>query len=128
MKAKEKLIMLIEDSENITECLELLLSAKGFKLVKTRTILDIENLIYKHSPDLILMDMLLSNSNGCDGCKTIKANCDMEHVPIIMTSAHPNGAIESKAAGADAFIEKPFDFSELITLIQSSLKRNFNFK
>jgi len=123
MKVIQPLILIVEDSENITDLLEFLLSTYGFRSVKTNTILDIENYVYKNSPDLILMDMLLSGTNGCDGCKILKANEDMSLLPIIMMSSHPNGAMESKAAGADDFMAKPFEIGNLVNLIQYNLKR-----
>jgi len=123
MEPKKPLILIVEDSDNLTDLLEFLLSTHGFRSVKTNTIHDLENYVYSNSPDLILMDMLLSGTNGCDGCKTLKANEDMSLVPIIMMSAHPNGAMESKAAGADDFMAKPFEIANLVNLIQYNLRR-----
>ena len=122
---EQPLILVVEDSKFILDLLDMLLTTNGFKFYRTDTAVEIENMVYQLSPDLILMDILLKDSNGCDACKLLKANEDMLHVPIILMSAHEDGAKDSKLAGADGFIAKPFEILDLINMVQSNLTSNF---
>jgi DNA-binding response OmpR family regulator len=67
------------------------------------------------------MDLLLTRTYGADGCEILKQNSDMLNLPIIIMSAHPNGASEAKAAGADGFLQKPLEIKDLINIIKSHL-------
>ena len=69
-------------------------------------------------PDLILLDKSLGWADGCDLCRIIKANERMSHIPVIMFSAYYKKKEECFHAGADEFIEKPFEMSVLLSTIR----------
>jgi len=124
MRIDRPLILLVEDSKTISEILQFLLEAEGFSIIKLSDSTCIQKEVYKNSPNIVLMDMLLLNSNGCDACRNLKMNEDMINLPIIMMSAHPDGKKECLAAGADDFIEKPFETIDLVNLLYSNLSPN----
>lgn len=72
-------------------------------------------------PDLILLDIWMSGTDGRDVCRKIKSRPDMRHIPVIMISASRDVASSALASGADDFLPKPFDMDELMGKIQVML-------
>jgi CheY-like chemotaxis protein len=101
--------------------LQAMLEHQGYKtstLDKTNELIQkIKNL----QPEIILMDKLLSGSDGCEFCKQIKADPDIAQIPVIMISAHPQAEIECLEAGADFFIEKPFEMDHLLQTLTKAV-------
>lgn len=114
-------VLIIDDNEDILSMLQAMLEHKGYKtsiLGNTHELMQtVKNLL----PDIILMDKLLSGSDGCEFCKQLKADPGSALIPVIMISAHPQAKIECLAAGADFFIEKPFEMDHLLQTIANAV-------
>lgn len=114
----KKKILVVDDDEDILEPLALLLESEGY-LVETiakgeRT----QKRVASFKPDLILLDVLMSGSDGREICKQLKATAKTKKIPVILMSAHPGASKDSIDAGADAFIAKPFETVALLELIK----------
>ena len=121
MEADKRHLLLIDDNEDILFMLKSMFQFKGYKVTVKNNTDDLENFIAQQQPDIILMDMLLSGSNGCELCKQIKANPDLSAIPIVMMSAMPNAAPTCIESGADQFIEKPFEMDTMLDIIAATL-------
>ena len=79
--------------------------------------------VRNRQPDLILMDINMPEMDGIEACRQIKLLKETASLPIIMVSALASGSeIEAGlAAGADAYISKPFNEDELLQIIQQYL-------
>jgi len=121
MEEKIPHILIVEDSENILTVIKLMFELQGWKTSEKKNLNTILDDVKQIKPDLILMDMLLSGSNGCDACKLIKDENEIKNIPIIIMSAHPEAHREAKEAGANYFIAKPFEMDHLIKKIQNAL-------
>lgn len=119
-------ILIVEDSENILDLLELMVELQGWKSARLKNLDDFINHVAHLKPDLILMDMLLSGANGCDACITLKASDLYNQIPVVMMSAHPEAHIDSKNAGANYFIGKPFEMEQMIGLLKKALPNKEN--
>ena len=116
--------MIIEDNEDILTMLTAMLQMKGYKVSTKLNHFEIESSIKELAPDAILMDMLLSGVDGREICKLLKAHHDgLAKIPVIMISAHPNAKKECLEAGADYFLEKPFDMEVFFKLIEKALQK-----
>jgi PAS domain S-box-containing protein len=79
----------------------------------------------KELPELILLDILMPGLNGYEVCEILKKDNSTSHIPVLMISAHggnPEERIKGLNAGADVFISKPFDLSELRAQINVALR------
>ena len=76
------------------------------------------------NPQLLLMDMLLSGTDGRDVCRKLKTDPSTSKVKIIMMSAHPDADKSCREAGADDFISKPFDIDHFISVVKNLLPAN----
>jgi DNA-binding response OmpR family regulator len=105
-------IMVIEDDAEILYIVYLLLTEEGHEVIYSSD-LEITQNIGAIQPDLILLDELLGTEKGSDACKTLKANTETAHIPIVMMSALLGIERKATEAGADGFLRKPFDREEL---------------
>tara|TARA_B100000965_G_scaffold108639_1_gene89797 strand:+ start:3953 stop:5200 length:1248 start_codon:yes stop_codon:yes gene_type:complete len=117
-------ILIIDDEIEICKQVSMILSKNGYEASyvtssKELSILLNDNFNY----DLVLVDLWLKNSNkqGIDIIEQLKR--DFNNLIIISFSGHANidNAIESVKAGANDFIEKPFETKKLIHIIQKNL-------
>ncbi|MGC4101972.1 response regulator [Ferruginibacter sp.] len=116
-------ILVIDDNEDILYMLQAMLKIKGYKVSVKKNIKALDEDIEKLAPDVILMDMLLSGIDGREVCVHLKAHQQFARIPVIMISAHPEAKETCLAAGADHFLEKPFEMSEMLRVVASALSQ-----
>lgn len=71
-----------------------------------------------NKPQLLLLDIWMSGTDGRDICKKLKARADMRDIPVILISASRDLEKSTKEAGANDFIAKPFEMNELLNKIE----------
>ena len=81
------------------------------------------NIISSNHVDLLIMDMLLSGVDGTDICRRLKKDKETSSIPILMFSAHPTAKETCLSAGANDFISKPFEMSEMIGKVDFFLEQ-----
>lgn len=116
MKSLQK-ILVIEDDPDIGMMLKMMLEFKGYTVTVSERPDFVNEILAEASPNLIIMDMLLSGANGLDICNSLKNSTGTSHLPVIMISAHPHAKKACLEAGADDFIEKPFEMDALLSKV-----------
>jgi len=114
-------ILLVEDDKSIALGLEYSLSQEGYTVELAVTAKQAKELINdKHS--LVLLDLELPDENGFEVCKHIRSSYN---TPIIFLTAYDDevNVIMGLDLGADDYITKPFRVGELISRINSVLRR-----
>lgn len=109
-----KHILIIDDNKDLLMMLTAMLKTKGYNISVSENPENITSLVKETAPDLILMDMLLSGADGRELCRAIKGDEAIASIPLLMLSAYPQAVTDCLAAGADDFIEKPFDMKVLL--------------
>ena len=122
----DKKILIVDDDCDILEPLELILESEGFKVDTTDKGKFIYTKIADFKPDLLLLDILMSGSDGRDICRTLKNDKKNKDLIVIMMSAHPTAAQDSTDIGANDFIAKPFETADLLSMIDRNLKRTLH--
>ncbi len=77
----------------------------------------------KHLPDLVLLDVMMPEMSGWEVCKKIREDVSLAHTGVVMLTGigeHLN-EMTSPLYGADAFIDKPFEFGELDEKVRGAL-------
>ena len=119
----QKRILILDDDTDILSICTYILEELGWE-VHTRTVCtDIINIVKETKPDVILMDNWIPDTGGVIATQTIKANTEYRKIPVIYFSANHDIKNLSKEAGADSFLEKPFDiiqFEQVINSVTSS--------
>jgi DNA-binding response OmpR family regulator len=115
-----KKVMLIEDDADLYALLKYNLEKEGFVLVGSQTGKGAIELCRRERPDLILLDIMLPDSDGLDICKGIRQHPELAHIPIIFLTARASEAdrIVGLELGANDYIVKPFFIRELIARIK----------
>lgn len=115
-------ILIAEDDEKIAQLEKDYLESNGYE---TEIIYDGDSVIpeLKSEPyDRVLLDIMLPGTSGYDICRTIRDEID---IPILMVTARAEAVdvIRGLGLGADDYITKPFDPSQLVARVRSHLKR-----
>ena len=121
MANNKKKILIIDDEPDILAFLSAMFEDANYTVVATDRGDYIEQLITDTAgnlPNVILLDMLLSGSDGREIARQLKSQEETRHIPIIMTSAHPYARQESRVCGADDFLAKPFEMDELLDIVK----------
>ncbi len=118
MTQSPKKIMIADDDPGIVDAIEMLLEFEGYYVTSTvdgATVLDMKDEL----PDLLLLDIWMSGEDGRDICKKLKQVESTKNIPVIMISASRDIKESAMAAGADDFLAKPFEMSDLLDKIRS---------
>lgn len=117
-----KKILLVEDNETIIMGLSYSLEQEGFEIVSSKTRKDAEKVLTSEKIDLVLLDVTLPDGNGFDICKFVKQKLD---IPVIFLTAQDEetSVVIGLDLGADDYVIKPFRTRELISRINSVLRR-----
>jgi DNA-binding response OmpR family regulator len=117
-----KRILAVDDNKDILEVLRFILEDSGYTV---DTLTDghlLFDKIKEHTPDLILLDIMLGDMDGRVLCKDVKMAKETHDIPVILVSASHNIAETLKQTGApDDFVAKPFDMYELLLSIEKQL-------
>jgi DNA-binding response OmpR family regulator len=115
-----KKIVLIEDDSDLFTLLKYNLEKEGFSMVGSQTGKGALELCRRVRPDLILLDIMLPDSDGLDICKGIRNDMELMQVPIIFLTARASETdrIVGLELGANDYIVKPFFIRELIARIK----------
>jgi two-component system phosphate regulon response regulator PhoB len=119
-------IAVIEDDETIRTLLQMLLRNAGFTSVRTAERGDTGfDLVRRHKPDLVLLDLMLPGLDGLSVCRRIRETPALAQTRILMLTAKSEDAdiVRGLELGADDYVTKPFSRSVLLARIQAVLRR-----
>ncbi len=118
-------ILVVDDEVNIVELLSLNLKRFGYEVITAFTGMEAITKTSVEKPDLILLDIMLPDSDGIELCSMIRSNNLTKNTPIILVSAksEESDKIQGLLAGADDYITKPFSLKEIDARIQTVLRR-----
>lgn len=115
-----KKVLLIEDDTDLFSLLKYNLEKEGFVMNGLQTGRGALELCRQFRPDLVLLDIMLPDSDGLDICKSIRRDPDLASVPIIFLTARASETdrIVGLELGANDYVVKPFFVRELIARIK----------
>ena len=115
-----KKIVLIEDDADLYSLIQYNLEKEGFAMVGSQTGKGAIELCRRERPDLIILDIMLPDSDGLEICKGIRSHSELQHIPVIFLTARASETdrIVGLELGANDYIVKPFFVRELIARIK----------
>jgi len=125
MEREKKLILVVDDEENIRDLLVFNLQKEGYDTIEAEDGLTAVDLALKEKPDLILLDVMIPKLDGISVCKKIRYALNISNIPILMISARDTESdkIVGLEMGADDYITKPFQIREVMARIKANLRK-----
>ena len=116
-------ILVVDDQEDNRRILHDLLTASGFEVIEGKTGEEGVVLAEERAPDLILMDIQLPGIDGYEATRQIKAKPALAATPLIVVTSYALSGDDAKAfaAGADAYVSKPFSPRALLAKVREFL-------
>jgi DNA-binding response OmpR family regulator len=113
-------ILLLDDNRDLLQIVQIILKGQGYDTVLASSIEEARQKIRIHKPSLILMDVFISDQDGREFCSTLKKDPDTQTIRVIMMSGI-DGNLSVAAVGADDFMEKPFDYNDLLWRVENQM-------
>lgn len=116
-------ILAVDDDRNNLKMVAFLLSEEGYEVITTDDGTKALSLVDTEHPDLVILDVMMPQIDGFEVCRRIRLTAD---VPIIMLSAKGETAdrVAGLELGADDYLPKPFEPSELLARVKAVLRRS----
>ncbi|MBE9537330.1 MAG: diguanylate cyclase [Proteobacteria bacterium] len=126
--AKKNKILIVDDEAFFRELLKDLLSEK-FDIVEAEDGIEVVSLVERECPDIIILDIEMPGKNGIDVCVELKSNYVTRAIPVIMVTSRSEKEelIAGLNAGADDYVTKPINQTELLARIDAHLRRSMEY-
>ncbi|MFN3926987.1 MAG: response regulator [Pseudanabaenaceae cyanobacterium] len=114
------LIACIDDSPQVGKELELILKPAGYEVMFIQDPLQGMSELLRRKPDLIFLDLIMTNTNGYEFCTFLRKTSQFKQVPIVILTGN-DGVIDrvrAKLVGASDFIGKPPDPQKLLQVVE----------
>jgi two-component system cell cycle response regulator DivK len=118
-----KRVLAVDDQEDNRRILRDLLTSVGYEVIEAVTGEEAVTLAESQRPDLILMDIQLPGIDGYEATRRIKSNPTLRAIPLIVVTSYALSGDDAKAmaAGADAYVSKPFSPRALLAKVREHL-------
>lgn len=117
-------VLIVDDEEKNLKLLKAILSHEGLEVVAAANGAEAWQQAEERLPDLILLDVMMPGMNGFDVCRRLKQDARTQMIPVLMVTAlkEKEDRIMAMNAGADDFLSKPIDGTELLVRVKSLLR------
>ena len=117
-------LLIVDDEERNIRLLKAMLMAKNYNLLEAGHGEEALRLVSETPPDMILLDVMMPQMDGFEVCRRLKEDGKTRAIPIIMVTAlsEKQHRIKAMEVGADDFISKPVDYTELTIRVNSLLR------
>jgi DNA-binding response OmpR family regulator len=119
-----KRVLIAEDEESIVASLEFLMKRAGYETCVAGAGPSALARIADFEPDLVLLDIMLPGRSGFEVCERIRGSPALAATRVVMLTARGSQGDEARgmAAGADAYVTKPFATQDLVSRVRALLE------
>lgn len=116
----DALIVVADDDRDILRLIERRLSRRGYEVVTARDGAAAVEAVRQRSPDAVVLDWMMPSMSGTQACRILKGDPASAGIPVVLLTAKAATVDleEGLATGADAYLTKPFELSELDALLR----------
>jgi two-component system, OmpR family, response regulator VicR len=119
-----KIILCIEDEQEMIDLIRLILSRRGFDVRGANSGEEGLKIIHEHHPDLVLLDLMMPDMDGWEVYQKMKSDITTKTIPVIVVTAKAQSidkVLGLHIAKVDDYIAKPFSPQELLTSVDHVL-------
>ena len=115
--------LVVDDEQNIVNIIAFNLKKEGYEVLTAGDGEEAVEIVEKHQPDLILLDIMMPKMDGYEACRKIR---EKYNIPIIMLTARAEelDKVLGLEMGADDYVTMPFGTRELIARVKANLRRS----
>ncbi len=117
-------VMIFDDDTDLLEICTIILTSKNFVVKGCNRCTDILREVEDFRPDVILMDNWIPDAGGIKATQTLKARDQWKQLPVIFFSANNNVEELAQEAGAEYFLQKPFEIDELESMVLRAVENS----
>jgi DNA-binding response OmpR family regulator len=114
-------ILVIDDDKPMLEMVRSILDNEGYVVETVSNWTIVFDKIRQYKPDLIILDIFISGSDGRVICKELKKSKTTTNIPVILFSATNRLEAYTKDSNSQGYLKKPFDTLELISIVKEKL-------
>ena len=114
-------VLLAEDDVTMVSLLKTLLKMEGFEVIVLGGDVDVQAVVLKEKPDVLLLDLHLFSQNGLDVLDALRGSADTKDGRVIMSSGS-SVKEECLAHGANDFLLKPYMPDDLIAILKKNIR------
>jgi response regulator RpfG family c-di-GMP phosphodiesterase len=122
MSFRKQKVLIVDDEEQNVRLLSKIIQTEGHDVVTAYNGKEALEKFNEHSPDLVLLDVVMPEMNGYEVCWQIKQNPHFVPVVLITALDSPEHKIRGIKVGADDFLNKPFNTEELKARVRNLLR------
>lgn len=121
-------ILAVDDEKHIVRLVQINLQKEGYDVITASNGKEALERIAAEKPDLVIMDVMMPQMDGFEALKTLKSQPETVNLPVIMLTAKAQDAdvFEGWKSGADLYLTKPFNPSELMSFVKRILQDRDN--
>jgi len=122
---EDTLVLVADDEPSMLALLSAYIRSKGYRVLEASDGDMAWQLAHEHLPNAVVLDVMMPGMSGWEVCKKIRESVSLAHTGVVMLTGIGESLNEltSPLYGADAYIDKPFEFAELEARIRETLER-----
>ncbi len=122
---KRPLLVIADDEPDTVRLLAYRLQKCGIQCIAVSDGIGAINAAFEHKPDVVILDLMMPRMDGLEVCRLLKTSPITRRIPVLLLTAlaSPADKLRGFGCGADDYVTKPFEMSELVARVFALLRR-----